>query len=941
MSSPSPVLPVAEAPEPWHTFETDDVARRLDVDLGTGLSSAEVARRTEEFGANRLAEPPRRPKWKLFLDQFRSGIVVILIVAAVIAGAIGDLKDAVVIGVVLLINAVLGYAQEAKASSALDALKKMLVSRVRVRRDGAVAEVITDDLVPGDVVLLEAGDRVPADGRVTLAANLLVDEAALTGESVPVEKDTSVTAAVDGPLGDRHGAVYMNTTVVRGRAEMVVTGTGMRTEMGKVADLLGNAEVGETPLQKQLDGLSKRLAVIAIVAVAAVFFLQLAQGEDLGEAAIGAVALAVAAIPEGLPAVVTVTLAVGISQMAKRNAIVKRLHSVETLGSTTTICSDKTGTLTLNQMTAREVVRGGHVWTVKGEGYSIDGEFVDATGEVVGGDALVATLTPAALCADAVARKGADGRPDVIGDPTEVALVVLAAKTGIDVEALRAERPRVGEVPFDSTTKYMATFHHHGPADSGEVVLFVKGAPDVLLDRASSFLDHDGEVRPLDGEARAARQADNDRLASQGMRVLTLASRVLPAADVVGADGTIDEPEQWVGDLVLHALVGIVDPPRSEARDAIALCHRAGIGVKMITGDHAVTAGAIAAELGITGRVVTGAELTAMSDEELAEQIEGIGVCARVSPEHKVRVVTALQSRGQVVAMTGDGVNDAAALRTADIGVAMGITGTEVTKEAGDMVLTDDNFATIVGAVERGRTIYDNIVKFVRFQLSTNLGAIATILGASLFGFPVPFTPIQVLWVNLIADGPPAISLGVDPPSKGVMQRSPRPAGAPILSVARVARLVFFALVMAVGTLGLFVYARDTWDEATGLTMAFTVFVLFQMVNVFNARTEYGTVFSRYVFTNGKLWLAVIGVCVLQYLATAWGPMQSLFGTEYLTPGQWALCFAVALSVLLAEELRKLVARLFGYGAPPDAESHSEPHPAPARVEVITAGGAS
>jgi P-type Ca2+ transporter type 2C len=913
MSDPSSASSLVATPAPaipaWHTLEAAEVAERLGVTPATGLSTAEVAERTAEHGPNRLAEPARRPRWKLFLDQFRSGIVLLLVGAAVLAAAFGDLKDPIVIGVVLLINAVLGYTQEAKASNALAALEKMLVARVRVRRDGQTNEVVTDELVPGDVVLLEAGDRVPADGRILMAANLSVDEAALTGESVAVEKDGSLADDPESPLGERLGALYMNTTVTRGRAEMVVTATGMATEMGKVADLLNAAEVGPTPLQRQLDGLTKVLALIALVAVGLVFALQMLQGEEFGDAALGAVALAVAAIPEGLPAVVTVTLAVGTSQMAKRHAIVKRLHSVETLGSTTTICSDKTGTLTLNQMTAREVVRGGEVWTVTGEGYATTGDFVDVDGNTVDAGLLRTTLTPAALCADAVARTGADGAAEVVGDPTEVALVVAATKTGINVEAARADRPRLGEVPFDSATKFMATFHRVD-GDDGSVELFVKGAPDVLLQRSCSYLDRNDEVRPLDGEARAARDADNDRLASQGMRVLAVASRRLPAADVLGPDGRVVDPDRWIDELVLHALVGIVDPPRSEARDAIRLCHRAGIDVKMITGDHASTAAAIAADLGIEGRVVTGGELDAMSDDELADVIEEIGVCARVSPEHKVRVVKALKVRGHVVAMTGDGVNDAAALRTADIGVAMGITGTEVTKEAGDMVLTDDNFATIVGAVERGRMIYDNIVKFVRFQLSTNLGAIATILSASLLGLPVPFTPIQVLWVNIIADGPPAMSLGVDPPAPGVMDRQPRVADAPILSVSRVGRLLFFAAVMAVGTLGLFVYARDTWGEPVALTMAFTTFVLFQMVNAFNARTEHVSALSRYAFTNSKLWLAIGGVVVLQVLATTWGPMQSLFDTERLNPAQWGLCVAVALTVLLAEELRKLGARL-------------------------------
>ena len=910
-SSPAaPVVAPNAGPPVWHAIAVTDVVARLEVDPVEGLSPAQVAERVERYGLNRLAEPPRRPRWKLFLDQFRSGIVVILIVAAVIAGALGDVKDTIVIGVVLVINAVLGYFQEAKASNALAALEKMLVSKVRVRRGGEIVEVVTDDLVPGDVVLLEAGDRVPADGRLVVAANLSIDESSLTGESVPVEKDATSLAATESPLGDRHSSVFMNTTVVRGRAEVVVTSTGMGTEMGKVAELLGGSEVGETPLQRQLDRLGKRLAVIAGVAVGLVFVLQMAQGADVADAALGAVALAVAAIPEGLPAVVTVTLAIGISRMAKQHAIVKRLHSVETLGSTSVICSDKTGTLTLNQMTAREVVRGGAVWTVSGEGYATDGDLLDGDGRPVNDATMTRAMLAAALCSDAVARDTETG-PGIVGDPTEAALVVVAAKVGVDAPAARRDRVRLGEVPFDSAHKFMATFHWSDPEDSNsDVLVCVKGAPDVLLERATAFVDGEGDERPLDAMALAARRADNDRLAAQGMRVLAVATRELRAADVLGPDGEVVDPDHWMSELTLEVLVGIVDPPRSEARDAIRLCHSAGIAVKMITGDHAITAGAIAAELGIEGRVVTGDELTVMSDEELAEQIDGIGVCARVSPEHKVRVVEALRSRGHIVAMTGDGVNDAAALRRADIGVAMGITGTEVTKEAGDMVLTDDNFATIVGAVERGRTIYDNIVKFVRFQLATNMGAISTILGASLFGLPVPFSPIQVLWVNLIADGPPAMTLGVDKPQPGVMGRSPIAGDAAILTTRRIARLVFLGVVMAAGVLTMFVWARDRYGEDVALTMAFTAFVLQQMVNVFNSRTENGSVFCRYTFTNWRLWAVVGGVIVLQVLATTWSPLQSLFGTEHLTWGQWGVAVLVALSVLVVEELRKVGVRL-------------------------------
>ena len=915
-SDPMPsVLSSAAVPSErvaWSTMRPDAVARELGVDPLLGLTTDAVAERVERHGLNRLTEPPSRPRWKLFLDQFRAGIVYVLFGAAVLAGALGDVKDSVVILVVLVINAVLGFAQEARASNALAALERMLVTRVRVRRNGEVVECVTEDLVPGDVVLLEAGDRVPADGRLFLAANLSIDEASLTGESVPVDKHAESVAPADSPLGDRHGMVFMNTTVVRGRAEVMITSTGMQTEMGRVADLLNASEISNTPLQKQLDGLSKRLAVIAGAAAVLVFVLQLIRGgQTFAEAAVGAVALAIAAIPEGLPAVVTVTLAIGISQMAKKNAIVKRLHSVETLGSTTVICSDKTGTLTLNQMTAREIVQGGAVWSLSGEGYSPVGQITDIDSAVIDGTRSVPALLAAALCSDAVVRVDDKGLASIVGDPTEAALVVAAAKAGIDVDAARSAQIRLGEVPFDSSTKFMATFHRVDPADpASDVLVCVKGAPDVLLGRVTTFIDSHGGPKALDSESHAARQADNDRLASKGMRVLALATRRVAAGEILNHDGSITDPEKWIHELQLDALVGIVDPPRSEARDAIRLCHVAGVSVKMITGDHAVTAGAIAAELGIDGRVVTGDELDLMTDEELASQIGSIGVCARVSPEHKVRVVEALQSNGQVVAMTGDGVNDAAALRRADIGVAMGITGTEVTKEAGDMVLTDDNFATIVGAVERGRTIYDNILKFVRFQLATSMGAISTILGASLLNQPVPFSPLQVLWVNLIADGPPAITLGVDAPASDIMTRPPIRSDAQILTVARLGQVVFQGVVMGAATLALFIWAHSVGhSEILASTMAFTAFVLAQLVNVFNARSETQSLFSMYTFTNRLLIGVVFGVVLLQVAATTWAPFESLFGTTDLTLVQWGQCLLVPLALVFAAEIWKLVAR--------------------------------
>ena len=700
-STPAPApsdrpLLAGDAPR-WTALEVEQVAAELGVDPSVGLTAAEVEVRRLEHGPNRLADTPSRPEWKKFLDQFRSGIVAILAAAAVLAGAVGDVKDTVVIAVVLVLNAILGYFQEAKAETAMAALERMLVATVRVRRDGRLQEVPIDDLVPGDVVLLEPGDRVPADGRLTVAAGLSIDESALTGESVPVDKWTDPIHAepgVDLSIGDRANLAYLNTTVTRGRAELLVTETGMATEMGKVAELLAAADPGPTPLEQQLDGLTTRLAIIAVGAVALVFVLQLVQGVGFADAMLGAVALAVAAIPEGLPAVVTVTLAVGVSQMAKRNAIVKRLHSVETLGSTTVICSDKTGTLTLNQMTAQQVSIGDLRLAVSGSGYGTEGTLSTSDGPVDPRDRpdVLRALEVGALCNDAAVREG-----ELVGDPTEGALVVLAAKGGLDVERRRDELARIGEVPFDSATKFMATFH----ADGDDVVCFVKGAPDRLLARCSDAADGRGGAAAIDEAGRAALLAENDRLAATGLRVLAVASRRFPADEVArAADGTVLDGDHLVEGLRLDALVGIVDPPRDEARDAIALCHRAGIEVKMITGDHAATAGAIAASLGIEGEVVSGDDLDRFDDAELARRIDDIGVCARVSPEHKVRVVRALKANGHVAAMTGDGVNDAAALRTADIGVAMGITGTEVTKEAADMVLADDNFASIVG---RGR----------------------------------------------------------------------------------------------------------------------------------------------------------------------------------------------------------------------------------------------
>ena len=673
------------------------VVGELALDPVRGLDDAEVARRREVYGENRLAERRRRPAWLRVLDQFRSLLILILLGAALLAGLVGDLKDTVVIAVVLLVNAAIGFVQENRAERSLEALRDMLVPTARVRRGGGVRVEDAAGLVPGDLVLLEAGDRVPADGRLLVAESVEVDESALTGESQPVGKDTAAVSAGPGekvPLAERTCMAYSNTTLTRGRAELVVTATGMATEVGAIAELLQRGEQPRTPLQVQLDAVGKRIALIGGIAVAAYAALAVIRGQSLADIALSAVALAVATVPEGLPAVLTLTLALGVGRMARHGAIVKRLASVETLGSATVICSDKTGTLTLNQMTARALVYAGRYVRIDGEGYAPQGALVDErTGALA--ERLEGLLEPLVLCSDSVLADpsvATGSGPGIVGDPTEGALVVAAAKAGIDVSTVRAARPRVAELPFDSSRKFMATVHDEG----GHARVYLKGAPDVLLARSAFVLTAEG-VRPLDPAERDRVVAEVSRLASRGLRVLAAATTLLD--DDLPASGSGDELADRLTALTLLGMVGIADPPRPQARDAIALAHRAGVDVKMITGDHQDTGVAIARELGIRGDVLTGADLDGMTAEELSARVEGVGVFARVAPEHKVAIVRALTERRHVVAMTGDGVNDAAALRSAHMGVAMGVTGTEVTKEAGDMILTDDDFATIVRAI--------------------------------------------------------------------------------------------------------------------------------------------------------------------------------------------------------------------------------------------------
>lgn len=893
---------------PWHALPVGDVAVMLQAAApDQGLSTGEAARRLERYGPNQLREAAREPRWRVFLRQFQDLMIVILLIAAVVSLLISrEWETPLAISVVVLLNAAIGFVQESRAEASLEALRKMTSTVATVRRDGRLARLDAKELVPGDVVVVEAGDRVPADGRLLSAASLEVREAELTERRSRSPSPRSA-ASRRAPLADRTNALFMNTSVTRGRGDMLVTATGMATETGRIAGLLAVAEPAPTPLQRQISSLSRTLALISAVVVVIVVVLGLVRGQEFGVLFVTAVSLAVAAIPEGLPAVVAFTLAMGTDRLARRGAIVKRLSSVETLGSTSQICTDKTGTLTLNQMTARELILAGRRFTVSGHGYAIDGRIRSTDGRPPP-DTLDQALIAMALCTDAVLRED----EEVVGDPTEAALVVLAEKGGVDVAALRQQRPRLAEIPFDADYKFMATFHHWTGDDGRPIVrCFIKGAPDVLAARATHYLGPDG-ITDIDPQARRRYDEANATLAEQGRRVLAMARQDFPA-DGFDAGG---DAMKLLDRIVLIALVGIVDPPRPQARQAIQQCHDAGIRVRMITGDHAVTAAAIARDLAIPGQAVTGAELDQIPDDaELARRLDDIGVIARVSPEHKLRIVGALQARGDVVAMTGDGVNDAPALRKADMGVAMGLTGTEVTKEAATMVLTDDNFATIVGAVREGRGVYDNIVKFTRFQVSTALGFVLTFLITSLTGIAegAPFTALQILFVNLVMDGPPAMSLGVDPVSPDAMSRPPRPAREPILTRERLIRILLTSAVMATGTAAILAWAPGpapaVGQAGVAGTMALVTFVFFQAFNLLTVRHPTRSLFHRETLHNANPLIAALAVVSLLLLIVELDALHGFFTTTDLTFGQWLICLAVGSVILWVGELVKALLR--------------------------------
>ncbi len=910
----------------WYTMTAEEVAKQLQVDPAKGLSTAEAQQRAQQYGPNKLAGKAKEPGWQAFLRQYQDFMQILLVGAAVVNQIFTQEWSTTILLLVLTVfNAVLGLNQESKAEASLAALEKMMKNIARVRRDGQAVEIDAEQLVPGDIVLMEAGNRVPADGRLFVTATVEIEEAALTGESVASSKDTEAITKDEVPLGDRHCMAYMNTAVTRGRGEMIVTTTGMATEMGHIADLLNKTEADKTPLQKQLDRLVVVIAGLAGITFLLMMFLGLSQGQEFDAIFLAGIALAISAIPTGMPAVVTTMYSMGTRVLAGHNAIVKRLPSVETLGSVSAICSDKTGTLTLNKMTAVEFsIPGQNRYRVTGEGYGTAGELQLTRGLAAGqpwqkGTAPYSTegqiksaggakidLEPVmlgmALCADA----RLDGEA-LIGDPTEGALIVLAEKGGVSVDAAREMYPRVAEVPFDSDYKFMATFHNMKDANGKPVVrAFVKGAPDVLIARGGSYWLPDGGTAAVTEENRHLALAENDRMAAAGERVMVVAYKDFDPQTFDPKGKLID----LINGLTLMTMVGIVDPPRAEAKDAIAKCHSAGIQVRMITGDHAVTAAAIGHQLGIEGEALTGAQFAAIPDEELMQKLPDIGVIARVAPEDKIRLVDLLQRKENIVAMTGDGVNDAPALKKADIGVAMGITGTEVSKEAAVMILTDDNFATIVKAVEYGRAIYDNLAKYIRFQMGMLSAFIISYLGASLFFIlgGVPFQTLVVLYINFLIQVPIAIALGFDKPSPGLMDRKPRPLSQPVLSRSQWARLIFTGVLIAIGTLVI-----ETTYEATDVvlaaTMGFVVFSLFNVTLGLSARSEFGTVFVRDTVADRRQ-LQLYGLSLLFILlGTELGFLQRVLGVISLNGNQWLICIAVAFALLLVDEVVKFILR--------------------------------
>jgi P-type Ca2+ transporter type 2C len=890
------------AEQRWYALEPADVATRLGVNVDSGLSAVEAAERLKRDGPNALPEEKPPSKLRRLLGQYTSYMQIILVAAAVVSLVIKQWSTAIVLFVLSLINAITGLRQEGKAESAMNALKSMMEATARIRRDGVEAEIPAEQLVVGDVVLIAAGDEVPADGRIVSSSSLQIDESALTGESVPAAKDAETLSDSDLGAGDQENMAFMHTPVTHGSGVMIVTSVGGQTEVGKIAGMLSATAVEETPLTKQMNTLTLWIVGAAGITMIIMFALGLYRGQSWTMLFTTAVALAIAAIPLALPMVVQVVLSLGSVELAKQKAIVKDLPSVETLGFTSAINSDKTGTLTMNQMTAVEVLDPTDRYTITGSGYSLEGKISHPAGKT---DTLDAAILPYVVASD---TKLVDGK--VVGDPTEGALLVLAYKAGMDIEETREQLPRLATLPFDPTYKLMATFNQTTDASGQPVVrCFVKGAAPAVMGRVTTALAG-GKSIPSTDDLKQRAQANVARMGEAGLRVMAGAFRDLdpaqfdPNGDLLG----------YVHDLEMTSLVAMVDPPREESKAAVANAQRAHIRVRMVTGDDVVTGAAIAKQLGIDGEAMLGADFAALSDQERHDRIDSIGVVGRVAPEHKVLLAQTLKDKGHVVAMTGDGVNDAPAIKAADIGVAMG-SGTEVAKNAGRMILSDDNFATIVYAVEQGRKLYDNLNKFIRFVLLELVAFVLTFLGATLLNLAAgqPFTPAQILWINFLVNAPFGIALGFDEETPGLMSRRPRPRGESILTKAMMITCGLGGLYVAVANILLILLGKNYYGSVqVGQSIGLVAFSLMLVVAAFESRREKGTVFSVETFNSPRMNKTAVVEIALAYLITQADFLNKLLGTKSLTFAQWGLGLLAAVGLLLLWELGKLIARRSG-----------------------------
>ncbi|MFN2137166.1 MAG: cation-translocating P-type ATPase [Candidatus Promineifilaceae bacterium] len=899
----------------WYQMTAGEVLEKLGSDPEHGLSSAEAQRRLEQYGLNELVEKGSKSPIQIIWDQMKEPMVIVLIVAALVSLLLGEHEDAFIILAIVILNAIIGFSQEYRAEQAIAALKQLSVPIVKVKRDGHTREISARELVPGDIVLLETGGLVPADGRLIEEVNLKIEEAALTGESEAVHKTVEPLPPDDLTIGDRLNMVYMGTVATYGRGTAVITDTGMNTELGNIADLIQGVEEEMTPLQQRLAHLGKVLAGVALVIIAVVVILGLIRGEDLEQLFLVGISMAVAAVPEGLPAVVSITLALGAQRMLKRNALIRRLPAVETLGSVTVICSDKTGTLTQNRMTVTLLDVVGHTLEVQtlidSKGYVLDAELDPSKPPV---ERTLSLLVKAgALCNDAYLEIDDDGTEQYIGDPTEAALVKAASQYGYEKEDLEEQLPRVGEVPFTSERKRMTTIHKNA-ADTSLLeeewrelpyVVFCKGAVDSLLTVCDQIWTGE-ELLPIDTEMAERINAANTQHASEGQRVLGVAFKGLDELPEEINEETIEH------DMIFVGLESMIDPPRPEVRDAVLTAREAGIRPIMITGDHPLTAKTIASDLTIASgsdKVISGAELAQMSTADLSAVVEDVSVYARVSPEHKLNIVDALQAQGEVVAMTGDGVNDAPALKKSDIGVAMGITGTDVSKEAADMVLLDDNFATIVAAVEEGRTIFDNIRKFIKYTLSSNTGELFVMLIAPFLGMPLPLLAVQILWINLVTDGLPGLALAVEESEPGIMKRPPWKPSESIFSRGMGWRVIWIGILMGIVSLGIgYVYYQRN-PNGVWQTMVFTTLVLAQMGNAMAIRSNTESAFTMGFFSNRIMNIAITATFLLQ-LALIYVPFfQRFFSTKALAPIDLAIAIIISTVVFFAVEIEKWIRR--------------------------------